>query len=70
MKVSENKPHSIHLRLTDPQYEYCQQASTYLGIGVADYIRMVVNSLMVANDQIAEKLGDLEHANYKDDIEH
>lgn len=69
MKMSENKPHSIHLRLTEQQYEYCSTASELLGVGVADYIRMIVNSLMVTTDKLADKLGDLKNADNKDNIE-
>lgn len=69
MKMTENKPHSIHLRLTEQQYSYCATAAELLGVGVSDYIRMVVNSLMVTTDKLADKLGDLKDADNKDNIE-
>lgn len=70
MKVSENKPHSIHLRLTDEQYSYCAQNAELMGVSVSEFLRMVVNSLVVvAHKAESIKLGDL-NANNQDYIEH
>lgn len=64
MKVSENKPHSIHLRLTQEQYDYCKANADLLGVGVSEFIRMTVNALVVSSDKLSHvKLGDLCHAN-------
>lgn len=72
MKVDQNKPHSIHLRLTDAQYKYCFENAELLGIGVSDFLRMVINGLVVqtkrqmdanaekATELANEMLGDLE----------
>lgn len=77
MKVSENKNHSVHLRLTDSQYEFCQLNAELMGVGVADFIRMSINSLCVASEKLTESvskklsantLGDLENADNKDNI--
>lgn len=66
MKVSENKPHSIHLRLTEEQYKWVSGNALTLGVGNSDFLRMVVNSLMVTSERISTaKLGDL-YANEKD----
>lgn len=64
MKVSENKPHSIHLRLTDKQYQFCSSNAELMGVSVSDFVRMTINGLVVAQERINEqKLGDL----YADD---
>lgn len=81
MKVSENKPHSIHLRLTDRQYDYCQVNAELMGVSVSDFIRMYINSMVVASEKLTDQmlvnasrkaiqLGDLENANNQDNIEH
>lgn len=63
MKISENKPHSIHLRLSNEQYDYCRLNADLMGVGVSDFIRMTVNSFMVASEKLSSvKLGDLENA--------
>ena len=70
MKVSENKPHSIHLRLTDEQYQYCSLNAELMGVSVSEFLRMVVNSLVVVSKKAESiKLGDL-NANHQDNIEH
>lgn len=73
MKVAENKPHSIHLRLTEEQYQYLKADSEMLGIGISDYVRMMVNTNMYASrkiaDEVSRKLGDLD-ADNKDNLEH
>lgn len=73
MKVAENKPHSIHLRLTEEQFQYLKADSEMLGIGISDYVRMMVNTNMYASkkiaDEVGRKLGDL-NADDKSNIEH
>lgn len=60
MKVSENKPHSIHLRLTDKQYQFCASNAELMDVSVSDFIRITINSLLVTNERLNEqKLGDL-----------
>lgn len=60
MKVSENKPHSIHLRLTDKQYQFCASNAEMMGVSVSDFVRMSINGLLVAQERMKEqKLGDL-----------
>lgn len=76
MKVSENKPHSVHLRLTDEQYEFLKADADFMGVGVSDYLRMIVNMTMSTakkmkdNIQLKMQLGDLADENEKNDIEH
>lgn len=71
MKVSENKPHSIHLRLTDEQYKFCKETSDMLGVGVSDFIRMTVNSLLMQSLKMKNvTLGDLEHEHNQNNLEH
>lgn len=60
MKVSENKPHSIHLRLSDEQYMYCSNNAELMGVSVSDFIRMTINGMMVSSKRFENaKLGDL-----------
>lgn len=78
MKVEQNKPHSIHLRLTEAQYRYCFENAELLGIGVSDFLRMVINGLVVqtkrqaemnagkATELAQELLGDLEDSHEHD----
>lgn len=77
MKVSENKPHSVHLRLTEEQYQFLHGDAEMMGIGVSDYVRILINMSMTvakkANEAVSEvktQLGDLANENYKDNIEH
>lgn len=77
MKVSENKPHSIHLRLTEEQYQFLKADAEMMGIGISDYVRILVNMSMTvakkANEAVSEvkmQLGDLANENNKDNIEH
>lgn len=74
-KVSENKPHSIHLRLTEKQYRFCEEYAELMDMGVSDFIRTMVNGMMVtavkASNAQSEKLGDLlKDENKTNDIEH
>lgn len=60
MKVTENKPHSIHLRLTDKQYQFCSDNAELMGVSVSDFVRMTINGLVVAQERMKDaKLGDL-----------
>lgn len=60
MKVSANKPHSIHLRLTDEQYQFCQDNAEIMDVSVSDFIRMTINGLCVTQKRMKSvKLGDL-----------
>lgn len=65
MKVTEKKPHSVHLRLTDEQYEFLRADAELFGIGIADYIRMIINTTMYTTRTMASavqsKLGDLKN---------
>lgn len=71
MKVSQNKPHSIHLRLTDEQYNYCKLNAELMGVGISDFIRMTVNALLVSSEKLSSvKLGDLANEHNKDDIKY
>lgn len=65
MKVSENKPHSIHLRLTDKQYQFCSDNAFLMGVSVSDFVRITINGMMVSAEKFKDaKLGDL-YANEK-----
>ena len=75
MKITENKPHSIHLRLTDEQFTFCKDMSHMLGVGVSDVCRMLINTYMVTNEKLNKsmlelQLGDLANENNQNDFEH
>lgn len=83
MKITENKPHSVHLRLSDEQYQFCRETAELLGVSVSDFLRMTINSLVVQQRRLYkenaekleaitddEQLGDLIHENEKNNIEH
>lgn len=73
MKVSENKPHSIHLRLTEDQYKFLKNDADFIGVGVSEYIRMLVNMSINASKNLSKKLdeqlGDLGHEDKQNNIE-
>ena len=74
MKVSENKPHSIHLRLTEEQYQFLSADAEMLGVGVSEYVRMIINTAMYATKQIADglkqQLGGPLYADNQDNQQH
>lgn len=82
MKIEQNKPHSIHLRLNDEQYLFISGLANAMGVGISDSIRILLNSTMIASRKVEEKtasafaeiekiknaeLGDL-YANDKDNL--
>ena len=69
MKIEQNKPHSIHLRLNEEQFEFCKTMADNADLGVSDFIRMIINTTMVGcrkasqtlermNDEMNAKLGE------------
>lgn len=69
MKIEQNKPHSIHLRLNEEQFEFCKTMANNADLGVSDFIRMIINTTMVGcrkasqtlermNDEMNAKLGE------------
>lgn len=69
MKIEPNKPHSIHLRLNEEQFEFCKTMANNADLGVSDFIRVVINTTMVGcrktsqalermNDEMNAKLGE------------
>lgn len=82
MKIEQNKPHSIHLRLNEEQFSFISGLAVAMGVGTSDAIRILLNSTMVATKKVEEKtssafqeiekmknaeLGDL-YANDKDNL--
>lgn len=57
-KVNLGDPytHRITLRLTDKQFEFLTKVSTMMGCTPSDYLRMSVNSTMVATSKSLEKI--------------
>ena len=51
MKVTENKPHSVHLRLNNAQWDFCKGNADLMGVGVSEFIRMMVNSMVVTSEK-------------------
>lgn len=75
MKLEDTKKHSVHLRLNDEQYSFLQSDAELLGVGVSDYIRMIINTTMVTTQKLANslnaKLGDLkQNENNQDNFKH
>lgn len=69
MKIEQNKPHSIHLRLNEEQFEFCKTMANNADLGVSDFIRMVINTTMIGcrkasqvlnkmDDEVNAKLGE------------
>ena len=69
MKIEQNKPHSIHLRLNEEQFEFCKTMANNADLGVSDFIRMIINTTKVGcrkasqtlermNDEMNAKLGE------------
>ena len=69
MKIEQNKPHSIHLRLNEEQFDFCKTMANNADLGVSDFIRMIINTTMVGcrkasqtlermNDEMNAKLGE------------
>ena len=69
MKIEQNKPHSIHLRLNEEQFEFCKTMANNADLGVSDFVRMIINTTMVGcrkasqtlermNDEMNAKLGE------------
>lgn len=56
MKLTENKPHSVHLRLTEQQWAFCNGNAELMGVGVSDFIRMVINTMAVTSMKASEAL--------------
>ena len=59
MKIEQNKPHSIHLRLNDEQYEFCQDMANNADLSVSDFIRVLINSTMVATKKASKALEEI-----------
>ena len=56
MKIEQNKPHSIHLRLNEEQFEFCKTMANNADLGVSDFIRMIINTTMVGCRKVRQTL--------------
>ena len=56
MKIEQNKPHSIHLRLNEEQFEFCKTMANNADLGVSDFIRMIINTTMVGCRKVSQTL--------------
>lgn len=70
MKIEQNKTHSIHLRLTDEQYDYLRDNAELLGVTIPDWLRMYVNTMVVASKRLQENVGRPHYENDKNNLEH
>lgn len=52
MKVEQNKPHSIHLRLNEEQFDFVKEMATTADLSVSDFIRVLINSTLVATKKV------------------
>lgn len=51
VNLGEKYTHRLTLRLNDSQFEYIMNVSNLLGVSPSDYLRMCVNTGMVACQQ-------------------
>jgi len=58
MKIEQNKPHSIHLRLNEEQFEFIKTMANNADLGVSDFIRMLINTTMVGFRKVSERMND------------
>lgn len=58
MKLEQNKPHSIHLRLNDEQFRYVQNLATTADLSISDMIRVLINTALVATKKAEQKLAE------------
>ena len=56
MKIEQNKPYSIHLRLNEEQFEFCKTMANNADLGVSDFIRMIINTTMVGCRKASQTL--------------
>lgn len=56
MKIEQAKPHSVHLRLNEEQFNFLRELATTTDLGISDLIRMIVNTTMVASQKAGEVL--------------
>lgn len=59
MKIEQNKPHSIHLRLNDEQFDFCKTMAENADLGVSDFIRVLINTTMVATKKASKALEEM-----------
>lgn len=59
MKIEQNKPHSIHLRLNEGQFEFCKNMANNADLGVSDFIRVLINTTMVATKKASKALEEM-----------
>lgn len=58
MKIEQNKPHSIHLRLNEGQFEFCKTMANNADLGISEFIRMLINTTMVGCCKVSERIKD------------
>lgn len=70
MKITPNKPHSIHLRLTEEQFAYVSKFSQDTGLTYSDYVRMLINYCINLDSprSLADQEKEIYHENIPDDI--
>lgn len=47
MRLKENKPKNLHLRLTQSQYEYLDTVAKKADITINDLLRIYIDSIMI-----------------------
>lgn len=53
----KDKNHRITLRLTDEQFDFVKQNAEILDVSPSDFLRMVINTTLVASKKAEQKLG-------------
>ena len=58
VNLGDKYTHRVTLRLNEDQYEFLIKVSSILGVSPSDYLRMTVNSGMVATKNGLDELSD------------
>lgn len=53
----KDKNHRITLRLNDEQFEFVRENAETLDVSPSDFLRMVINTTLVAYRKTSEKIG-------------
>lgn len=59
---TKDKSNRITLRLNDQQFCYVKSSADLLGVSPSDFLRMVVNLAMSANETTKQKVDDLDES--------
>lgn len=73
MKLEANKPHSIHLRLNDEQFNFLAELAKTTDLTISDLVRVIVNTTMYGTKNSLQTINaklEAPHADDTNPIEH